>query len=58
MLIPEFLVGNVFLRSRTNYARPDNRRMGYWQWVEQQALNNDAAVISCLRGRFYMQKKM
>ena len=32
--------------------------MGYWQWVEQQALNNDAAAISCLRGRFYMQKKM
>ncbi|MED9709902.1 LPD7 domain-containing protein, partial [Escherichia coli] len=40
------------------YARPENRRMGYWQWVEQQALNNDAAAISCLRGRFYMQKKM
>lgn len=39
------------------YSRPENRRLNYWQWVEKQAVMQDQAAISRLRGRSYKLKQ-
>ncbi|MCB5310568.1 TraI/MobA(P) family conjugative relaxase [Yersinia massiliensis] len=38
-------------------ANPENRRLSYRAWVEQQALNHDQAAIAQLRGWSYRLKR-
>ncbi|WP_387691515.1 TraI/MobA(P) family conjugative relaxase [Photorhabdus sp. RM71S] len=53
----EVLSQQVKLERKVFYSAPENRRLNYWQWVEQQAAKQDQAAISRLRGRAYKLKR-
>lgn len=53
----EFLKVQIKQKRNAFYSHPSNRKLTKREWVGQQALKQDQAAISCLRGWSYRYKR-